>query len=55
MFITHKRKLRMDWKFGSKHILSVSTELCHKNSILGSQNGLVKLLQNSENQSFGVE
>ena len=37
--ITHKQNLRIDWKFGNKLILSVSTELCHKNVMLGSQNG----------------
>ncbi len=31
--ITHKRKLRIDWKFGNKLILSISTELSLKVSI----------------------
>ncbi len=39
--INHKRNLRIDWKFGNKLILSVSIELCHRNSMLGSQNGLL--------------
>ena len=37
--ITHKRNLRVDGKFGNKIILSTSTELCHKNIMLGLQNG----------------
>ena len=36
----HEHDLRIDWKFWKKKfILSVSTELCHKISMLGSQNG----------------
>ncbi len=37
--ITLKRNLRIDWKFGNKLISSISTELSHKSSMLGSQNG----------------
>ena len=37
--ITHKRNLRIDWTFGNKLIFSISTDLCHKISMLGSQNG----------------
>ena len=36
--ITHKRSPRTDWKFENNLLLSVSTELCHNNSILGLQN-----------------
>ena len=35
----HKRNLRIDLKFGNRLILSISTELRHKNIMLGSQNG----------------
>ena len=38
MSITHKRNLRIHWKFGNKSMLFKSTELCHKLSMLGSQN-----------------
>ncbi len=31
--ISLKLNLRIDWKFGHKLILTVSTEQCHKNSI----------------------
>ena len=42
--ITHKHNLRIDLKFGNKFILTMSTDLCHKISMLGSQNGpLMKL------------
>ena len=44
MCITHNRNLRIDWKFWNKLIQSISTELCHKNSMLGSQNGPLNLL-----------
>ena len=38
--ITHELNVRMDWKFGNKQILIISTELCHKIIYqLGSQNG----------------
>ena len=37
--ITHKPNLRMDRKFGNKLILPISTDLCHKNNMLGLQNG----------------
>ena len=37
--MTLKRNLRIDWKFGTKLILSTSTEQCHKNNISESQNG----------------
>ncbi len=36
--ITHKWNLRIDWKFENKLILSISTELRHKNIMLGLQN-----------------
>ncbi len=42
--ITHKCNLGIDWKFGNMLILSISTELCHKNNMLGSQNGPLKTL-----------
>ena len=35
----NKCNLRIDQKVGNKLISSISTELCHKNSMLGSQNG----------------
>ncbi len=44
--ITHKRNLGIDWKFGNKFIPSICTELCHKNSVLGSQNGPLSSRQN---------
>ena len=31
--ITLKHNLRIDWKFESKFILSISSEQCHKNAI----------------------
>ena len=37
-YITHKCHIRINWKFGNKLNLCISTELCHKNSTLGSQN-----------------
>ena len=37
--MTHKRNLRIDCKFRNKLILSISTELCHKNVMLGLQHG----------------
>ena len=46
MCITLKRNLRIDWKFGQKLILSISTEQCHKNNILRSQNGPLKYVEN---------
>ena len=36
--ITRKSRVRMDWKFGNKLILSIPTERCHKSSML-KQNG----------------
>ncbi len=36
--ITHKRNLGIGCKFENKLIPSMCTELCHKNSVLGSQN-----------------
>ncbi len=38
MHITHKRNLRIDKKIGNKLMLSISTELCHKNIMLGLLN-----------------
>ncbi len=37
--ITHKRNLRIDWKFGNKLFSSISIDVCYKNSMLWSQNG----------------
>ena len=39
MHKTLKHNLRIDWKFGNKLILSVSTEQCHKNNNSESRNG----------------
>ncbi len=39
--VTQKLNLGIDWKCGNKLILSISTELCHKN-MLGLQNGPLK-------------
>ena len=43
-WITFKRNLRIDWKFGSKLSVSISTEQCHKNNISESQNGPLRVL-----------
>ena len=43
-YITHKRNLGIDWKFGNKLISSISIDLCYKNSMLGSQNGPLRLI-----------
>ncbi len=40
--ITFKYNLRIDWKFGNKLILSISTEQCYKNDFSESQNGPLK-------------
>ncbi len=37
--VTHKYNHRIDWKLRNKLILSISTELCYKISMLGSWNG----------------
>ncbi len=37
--ITLKCNLQIDWKFGNKLILSISSEQCHKNIISESRNG----------------
>ncbi len=37
--ISQKQHFRIDWKIGRKLILSISTELCHKNIMLELQNG----------------
>ena len=42
--ITLKRNLRIDWKFGNKLILSISSEQCHKNTISESRNGPLMVL-----------
>ena len=39
--LIHKRNLKIDWNFGTNLILYISTELRHKNSMLGSQDGLL--------------
>ena len=37
--VTHKLNLRIDCKFGNKLVLSIPSKLCHKNIMLGLQNG----------------
>ena len=49
--ITLKRKLRFDWKFGNKLILSISTELCHKSIMIELQNGS----SNNKSQKVGLK
>ena len=39
--------LRIDWKFGYRPILSISTEQCNKNSISKSQNGPLNITESS--------
>ena len=46
--ITRKRNLRIDWKFGHKLILSISTEKSHKNNISKSQNGRLRTVQHNK-------
>ncbi len=43
-FITHKRILWIDWKFGNKLILSICNDLSHRSSMLGSRNGHLKVI-----------
>ena len=38
--ITHKLNIKIDWNFGNKLILYISTELCPKISMLGSNGPL---------------
>ncbi len=45
-----KTQIRIDWKFEHDFVLCVSTELCHKICMLGSQNGPV--VENSTYNEF---
>ena len=46
--VTHQRILRIVWKIENKLMLSISAELCHKNSMLGSQNGPLIITNNCD-------
>ena len=37
--VLYSTNLSIDWKFGNKLILYISTELCHEITMLKSQNG----------------
>ena len=47
---TSKHNLRIDWKIGNKLILSISAELCHKISMLRSQNGPLNGFQENDKE-----